>query len=225
MIEPLKTSLPRADPRPSDSPWPALRWPPPEDTVLSGRIVDVRPADADRDAGELFAALDDAELWHHVRGRPVDVAALAELIRTRRAAGWVPWVVRLRAPYRGRPAGAVIGTSSYLEVAPDDARLEIGATTYVRDVWGSLVNPDTKLALLAYAFEGLGAGRVQLKTDVRNHRSQLAIARLGAQYEGTLRRYQRRFDDTVRDTVLFSITADEWPAIRTGLDERIDRDS
>jgi RimJ/RimL family protein N-acetyltransferase len=225
MTEPPKTSLPRADPRPSDSPWPALRWPPPDDTVLTGRIVDVRPADPDRDAGELFTALDDADLWQHVRGRPGDVAAQAELIRSRRAAGWLPWVVRLREPYRGRPAGTVIGTSSYLEVAPDDARLEIGATTYVRDVWGSLVNPDTKLVLLTYAFEQLGAGRVQLKTDVRNQRSQLAIARLGAQYEGTLRRYQRRFDDTVRDTVLFSITAEEWPVIRVGLNQRVDRDS
>jgi len=64
-------------------------------------------------------------------------------------------------------------------------------------------------------------GRVQLKTDIRNHRSQQAIARLGAQFEGVLRRYQRRGDGTVRDTVMFSITAEEWPAVRAGLKARI----
>jgi RimJ/RimL family protein N-acetyltransferase len=62
---------------------------------------------------------------------------------------------------------------------------------------------------------------VQLKTDVRNQRSQQAIARLGARHEGTLRRYQRRSDDTVRDTVLFSILAEEWPEVRNGLNERL----
>ena len=64
-------------------------------------------------------------------------------------------------------------------------------------------------------------GRVQLKTDIRNHRSQQAIARLGATYEGVLRRYQRRADGTVRDTVLFSVTAEQWPAVRAGLADRL----
>lgn len=117
--------------------------------------------------------------------------------------------MRLLVPYRGMPAGAVVGTSSYLDVSVRDARLEIGATAYAPSVWGTAVNPDTKLVLLSYAFDRLHAGRVQLKTDVRNVRSQRAIARLGAHYEGTLRRYQRRADESVRDTVLFS-----WP--RTG---------
>ncbi len=83
------------------------------------------------------------------------------------------------------------------------------------------MNPETKLLLLGHAFDVLGAGRVQLKTDVRNVRSQQAIARLGARYEGTLRRYQRRADGTVRDTVLFSILAEEWPAVRDALRARL----
>jgi RimJ/RimL family protein N-acetyltransferase len=114
-----------------------------------------------------------------------------------------------------------VGTSSYLEVSVADARLEIGATTYTPTVWSTKVNPDTKLQLLAHAFDSLRVGRVQLKTDVRNLRSQEAIARLGARYEGTLRRYQRRADGTVRDTVLFSIVAEEWPAVREGLLARL----
>jgi hypothetical protein len=81
-------------------------------------------------------------------------------------------------------------------------------------VWATTVNPETKLLLLQHGFEVLRAGRVQLKTDVRNQRSQQAIARLGAHYEGTLRRHFRRSDGTVRDSVLFSITAEDWPACR-----------
>src|SRR6185312_3709601 len=137
------------------------------------------------------------------------------------AAGRLPWVVRLVATLAGLPAGTVVGSSTYLDVSVTDARLEIGSTAYTPAVWGSAVNPETKLLLLGHAFESLGAGRVQLKTDVRNHRSQQAIARLGARYEGTLRRYQRRADGTVRDTVLFSITAEEWPDVEAGLRARL----
>ena len=118
-------------------------------------------------------------------------------------------------------AGTVIGTASFLEVDVSAARLEIGATAYAPAVWATAVNPDVKLALLAFAVEQLGAGRVQMKTDVRNARSQRAIAGLGATYEGTLRRYQRRADDTVRDTALFSITIEEWPGVRSGLEQRL----
>jgi len=92
-------------------------------------------------------------------------------------------------------------------------------------VWASRVNPEAKLLLLRFAFDELGAGRVQLKTDIRNVRSAQAIARLGARFEGTLRRYQRRADDTVRDTVLFSILAEEWPEVRAGLQRRLDTES
>ncbi len=69
---------------------------------------------------------------------------------------------------------------------------------------------------MEWAFDH-GFGRVQLKTDIRNARSQQAIARLGARYEGVLRRYQRRQDDSVRDTVVFSVTAEDWPTVRDGL--------
>ena len=99
--------------------------------------------------------------------------------------------------------------------------VEIGWTWYAPDVRGSIVNPECKLLLLSYAFEELHMGRVQLKTDIRNHRSQAAIARLGATYEGVLRRYQRRADGTVRDTVIFSITAEDWPDVRQSLSDRV----
>jgi RimJ/RimL family protein N-acetyltransferase len=114
-----------------------------------------------------------------------------------------------------------VGTSSYLDVSVHDARLEVGSTAYTPAVWGSAVNPEAKLLMLEHAFEVLNVGRVQLKTDVRNTRSQQAIARLGATYEGTLRRYQRRTDGSVRDTVMFSVAAEEWPDVRAGLQRRL----
>jgi RimJ/RimL family protein N-acetyltransferase len=213
---------PRVDARPIDTKWPQMPWPPANDVELRGRCVELTHADPHRDASELFAALDHDAVWQHVAGRPSDVAGYKEILKQAVDAGRLPWVVRLTVGYAGLPAGAVVGTSSYLEVSPRDARLEIGFTAYTPAVWAGVVNPETKLLLLGYAFETLNAGRVQLKTDVRNARSQQAIARLGAQYEGILRRYQRRSDDTVRDTVLFSMLADEWPAARDRLIARLD---
>jgi RimJ/RimL family protein N-acetyltransferase len=216
--------LPRTDSRPVDLPWPAMSWPPPSDVVLLGSVVRLSAVDLDRgapDARELFEALDHDAVWRHLKGRPRSVADCATALAVARDHGRWPWIVRLARDQAGLAAGAVVGTTSFLDVSAVDARLEIGSTGYSPAVWGSGVNPDAKLQLMTYAFEVLGAGRVQLKTDVRNARSQQAIARLGAQYEGVLRRYQRRADDTVRDTVMFSILAEEWPAVRDRLQRRV----
>jgi RimJ/RimL family protein N-acetyltransferase len=132
-------------------------------------------------------------------------------------------VIRTRGSVGGLPAGSVVGTTSYLEAHPRDAWLEVGFTLYTPAVWATSVNPEAKLLLFGYAFDTLHAGRVQLKTDTRNHRSQQAIARLGATYEGTLRRSFRRDDGTVRDSVLFSVTAEDWPNVRLRLEQRVRR--
>jgi RimJ/RimL family protein N-acetyltransferase len=205
------------DARPDDTPWPSMSWPPQPSTKLVGYVVELSPCVPDRDAQSLFHALDHAKIWEHMAGRSRDPEQYAAALSKRLSEGRFVWVARLRRPYAGLAAGTVVGTSSYLEVSVPDARLEIGATAYTPAVWSSGVNPDTKLQLLTYAFETLRVGRVQLKTDVRNVRSQEAIARLGASYEGTIRRYQRRDDGTVRDSVLFAITAEDWPVVREGL--------
>jgi len=135
--------------------------------------------------------------------------------------GFFAWTLRLVAPVAGLDSTAVVGWSCFLEVSERDARCEIGGTSYAVPVWGTKVNPEAKLLLLTYAFEELDMGRVQLKTDVRNLRSQRAIAGIGATYEGVLRRYQRRADGTVRDSVLFSVTAEDWPRVRAHLLRRL----
>jgi RimJ/RimL family protein N-acetyltransferase len=210
---------PIVDARPSDVSWPRLAWPPAK--VLTGKIVELSVCIPDRDAAPLFRALDHDDVWRHLPGRPSSAEEYASALGKRLAEGRLVWVVRLLRPLSGLPAGAVVGTTSFLEVSIDDARLEIGATAYTPLVWSTRVNPDTKLQLLSCAFEALGAGRVELKTDVRNSRSQRAIARLGALHEGTLRRHKRRSDGTVRDSVLFSIIAEDWPAAKEGLLARV----
>ena len=206
MFEPL------ADPRPGDPAWPEALWPVPDDTVLSRGALELRLASA-LDAAELFDALDEDAVWAHVRGRPQTVGELADSLAAARGNGRWAWIVRR--------AGRVVGTTSYLEISPVDARIEIGFTLYARSVWGTDVNPTCKLLLMQWAFDEGRFGRVQLKTDIRNVRSQAAIARLGAQYEGVLRRYQRRQDGSVRDTVVFSVTAEEWADVRAGLLDRL----
>ena len=89
--------------------------------------------------------------------------------------------------------------------------------------WRSAINTEAKLLFLGHAFEVLGANRVAIKTDIRNERSQAAIARLGAKREGVLRHQYVRPDGTLRDTVVFSILPHEWPAVRLDLTERLAR--
>ena len=200
-----------ADTRPDDVVWPQAEWPPPHE--LAGERVALTqfvPADAP----ELYAALDHDACWDHVAGRPASPEEYAATLAQAPQSGRWPWVVR--------QAGRAVGTTSYLDVSLADARMEIGFTAYSPSVWGTEVNPECKLLLMGWAFDH-GFGRVQLKTDIRNRRSQAAIAKLGATYEGVLRRYQRRQDGTVRDTVMYSVTAEEWPGVRERLRARLAR--
>lgn len=211
-----------ADSRPDDVVWPQAEWPPPHE--LAGEHVTLTqfvPADAP----ELFAALDHDACWDHVVGRPSSPEEYAATLAQAPQAGRWPWVVRQAGRADGGPqsqAGRVLGTTSYLDVSLPDARLEIGSTAYTPAVWATEVNPECKLLLMTWAFDH-GFGRVQLKTDIRNRRSQAAIAKLGATYEGVLRRYQRRQDGTVRDTVMYAVTAEEWPGVRKRLRARLAR--
>lgn len=116
-----------------------------------------------------------------------------------------------------RDTETVAGISCYLDMRPDHRGLEIGNTWFGRDYQGTTVNPEAKYLMLRHAFETLRAIRVQLKTDARNLRSQRAITRLGATYEGTLRKHIITPDGFIRDTVMYSVVDDEWPQVRDGL--------
>ena len=135
--------------------------------------------------------------------------------------GRTAYAVRLAADGELGPAGTLVGTSALAEAQLYHESIHLGSTLYGRRWWGTVVNPEAKLLLLGHCFDDCGYGRVRIQTDVLNRRSQAAIAKLGARREGVLRRDMKREDGTFRDTVVFSVLADEWPAVRAGLEQRL----
>lgn len=131
------------------------------------------------------------------------------------AAGhWVAYAIRDLAD------GRVVGTSSFLNLKPDRQCVEIGATFLHPRARAGHVNPSAKLLMLAHAF-AQGARRVEFLTDLRNLRSQAALAKLGAVREGVARRDRVTWTGHVRDSVVFSVTDLDWPAVRAGLEARL----
>lgn len=181
-----------------------------EPVVLSLGRVRLEPWEPRHDADLLTAAQDD-DVWHWLPVRRPATVEDFDAIRERHPG--MPWAVVVD--------GRAAGSTSYLDVDLDVGGLEIGWTWYRRDLWATEVNPTCKLLLLGHAFDDLGAGRVTLKTDALNTRSQAAIRKLGCQYDGTLRHARRRPDGTIRDTAVFSLLADEWPASRASLESRL----
>jgi len=118
-------------------------------------------------------------------------------------------------------SGEVIGSSSYHDIVPAVERLEIGYTWYAMSRQRTHVNASAKLLLMTHAFESLGARLVGWRTDNFNFASQQAIERLGARRDGVLRHHALRRDGTVRDTVMYSMTAGEWPEARAQLRWRL----
>jgi RimJ/RimL family protein N-acetyltransferase len=120
-------------------------------------------------------------------------------------------------------AGELVGSTSYLDLNPLHRTVEIGNTWYAVAAQGTAVNPACKRLLHCHAFEALGLTRVQFQVDARNARSQAAVLKLGATREGLLRRHKVTYTGWVRDTVVFSVLAEEWPAaVRARLDERLE---
>ena len=185
--------------------------------VLTGRFVQLEPLDEQHCDG-LRAAADDERIWAHtlVDARGPGFERWFDEARTRLAAGQqLPFAVRRLADQ------ALVGSTSYFDPAPQHRRLEIGGTWYVPATWGTVINPECKLLLLTQAFETLGMNRVELCTDLRNTRSQAAIAKLGAVKEGVLRNHMVTQGGRIRDTVMFSIVVSEWPRVKEGLTARV----
>jgi N-acetyltransferase len=192
---------------------------PPGGAALVGAVVRVDPS-VSEDADGLFAALDDERVWAagYAGGpaaRPADAAGWARRIEAAVEESRAMFTVRLV------DSGRIVGTSSLGDVDLGHERVHLGWTAYAPDVWGSAVNPECKLLLLSHAFDECGFGRVKIQTDLVNTRSQAAIAKLGAVREGVLRRHMKRADGGRRDTVVFSVIVDEWPAVKAGLEARL----
>jgi N-acetyltransferase len=190
----------------------------PEPSTLEGRVVRIVPLQLEHAADLAHHATPETfRYFPAIAYARIDEEAMCEYIRH----AWAREATKAFAVCLAQ-TGEAIGSSCYLDIRVPHSGLEIGMTWYGEAHRGTAVNPESKLLLLEHAFETLNYERVQLKTDGRNLVSQAAIRKLGAQYEGTLRRHMRMPDGYMRDTVMFSILRDEWPTVKAGLIARID---
>jgi N-acetyltransferase len=197
-------------------------------------MIQVQPVTLERDGIRLEplgpdheSALKDAaadgrlwELWFTSVPPPEGVAAYIDTaLEGQRDGHMLPWAVRDVA------TGEIVGSTRYHDIVPSIDRVEIGYTFYRQSRQRTSVNTTCKLLLLAHAFDTLGCQVVGLRTDNFNFRSQRAIEGLGAKKDGVLRHHAMRRDGSVRDSVLYSILATEWPDVRKHLEGRLARNA
>jgi RimJ/RimL family protein N-acetyltransferase len=192
----------------------------PEPVTLYGHHARLEPMHAGHDA-DLAAAAADGELWKlRVTSVPEpDQAAMyiAAALMGQHDGHMLPFVVREPA------SGQIVGSTRYHDIVPAADRVEIGYTWYARRVQRTAINTECKLLLLGHAFDILGCAVVGLRTDHMNFASQRAIERLGAHRDGVIRHHAPRRDGTVRDTVMYSILAHEWPDVKAHLQWQLER--
>jgi len=210
-------------------------WLPAVVLTLTGTHVELVPLRLDH-VDQLVAAATEPDARYDWTTVPGDADAMATFLRWQldRAdqGSWIPFTtVRLDGGAR-----RIVGSTSFLSIErwdpaatptdPPDS-VEVGATWLARSAQRTAVNTEAKLLMLRHAFDVWGVARVQLKTDARNEQSRAAIERLGARHEGVLRSYQagagRLGTGAPRNTAMYSILPEEWPAIRDRLEARLRR--
>ena len=181
-------------------------------TVLTDGRIRLEPLKLEH-VDALKAAAADGELWNlRVTSVPTPDDTQGYVERALAMDNRLPFVV-----VDLENANRIVGSTSYHDIVPAIDRLEIGWTWYAKRTQRTHVNTGAKLLLLTHAFETLGARLVGWRTDNYNVASQRAIERLGAKKDGVLRHHALRRDGTVRDTVMYSVSAGEWPEIKAHL--------
>ena len=160
------------------------------------------------------------ELWYTSVPEPGQTQAyISGALAGQEAGHMLPWAVREMA------TGTIVGSTRYHDIVLDAHRVEIGYTWYAKTWQRSHVNTACKLLLLGHAFDKLGCKVVGLRTDNFNFASQRAIEALGARKDGVIRHHAPRRNGTVRDTVMYSILASEWPDVKNRLEQRLSRNA
>lgn len=188
--------------------------------TLEGHGLRLEPLVREHEAALATAAADGRlwELWYTAVPAPEGIATyVADALAGLDTGTMLPWAVRDLA------SGEIVGSTRYHDIVAPIDRVEIGYTWYGARWQRSHVNTAAKLLLLTHAFEDVGCAVVGLRTDNFNFRSQRAIEALGAKRDGVLRHHQARRDGTVRDSVMYSILADEWPDVKRHLALRLAR--
>ncbi len=183
-----------------------------EPVTLTSDVVRLEPLRREHAEG-LFQASLDADIWTYMPFDPSQsIQSLMGWIEAAESQGQLAFAIR------DVQTGELLGSTRYLNISHENHGLEIGWTWLAAPARRTAVNTECKYLLLRHAFESLGAIRVALKTDSRNLRSQRAIERIGAVREGILRKERILADGYQRDTVMYSITADEWPLVKAHLE-------
>lgn len=187
---------------------------------LQGRYVELVPLELAH-ATELLKFARRPEVTRFLRTGPIETPAameevVRELLEEQARGNDLPFTTRLR------PTGRVVGMTRFLRIDRSNDAVEIGGTSIDPELWRTPVNTEAKLLMLRHAFEVESAHRVQLQTDLRNERSQRAIARLGAVKEGVRREDVLLPDGYRRTSVFFSILAPEWPQVRERLERMLE---
>lgn len=187
----------------------------PDTPLLENAVIRLEPLAETHREGLRVAAGGDSSIFAYM---PTDLTGAG-------LDAWMDWSLdrpsEMVWAVRYKPSAQIVGSTRYLNMELGHRRVEIGYTWYARDVWAGAVNPSAKFLLFQYGFETLGLNRIELKTDARNARSRAAIARLGATQEGIFRRHMVVQGGHLRDTVYFSVIAEEWPAVKAGLLARL----
>jgi RimJ/RimL family protein N-acetyltransferase len=198
--------------------------------VLTGTKVRLEPLAVEHAEGYLAAAGTGEEAAEIFRWLTPPKGTLVEPVTLDDARQHIVTALAARAGGTRLPyaqfdiaTGRFIGTTSFYEIDPVSRSIAIGHTWLARSCWGTGHNVESKLLLLTCAFDTLGAVRVVWHTDIRNERSQAAIAGLGAQREGVMRKHRLRRDGSWRDTVQFAMTDEDWPTARSALEARLVR--
>jgi N-acetyltransferase len=178
---------------------------------LEGRIVVLEPLEARHEEG-LRTAAGDERIWRWMLTRDVE-AWIAEALRSSDD----------RQPFAILHEGSVVGSTSYMSLAPEHRRLEIGNTWMHPSTWSTGANVEAKYLLLRHAFENLGALRVEFKTDALNERARGALAALPAEFEGIHRRHMLVRGGERRDSAWYAVIDEDWPRVRRELEKRLAR--
>jgi RimJ/RimL family protein N-acetyltransferase len=192
----------------------------PKPVTLEGHGLQLEPLAVEHEEA-LRAAASDGELWKlwytAIPDRDKVAAYIATALAGQQQGHMLPWVVR------DQRSGTIVGTTRYHDIIAEVDRVEIGYTWYGSSWQRTHVNTACKLLLFAHAFETLGCKVVGLRTDNFNFRSQRAIEALGAKKDGVIRHHHLRRNGTVRDSVMYSVLAQEWPDVKRHLLFRLER--
>jgi RimJ/RimL family protein N-acetyltransferase len=176
---------------------------------LEGRIVALEPLGQEHVDG-IRAAADDERIWTWMLTTDLDV--------------WLGYTLgsETMQPFAVLRDGEVVGSTSYMSLAPEHMRLEIGNTWLHPSTWGSGANVEAKYLLLRHAFEDIGCRRVEFKTDALNDRARAALAALPAQFEGIHRKHMLVRGGERRDSAWYAVIDDDWPEVRLALERRLE---